>query len=114
MKFINAHRIGIKISMITEFLIFTVILFLEKWAGTEYFNFIIFSAVLFKAVGYASIIFYPIVKFKSKIYELEMTKKGELFFVIGLLTLFFIQIFLLIFKIKVPVFFTVLPNRNLD
>jgi hypothetical protein len=103
MQLSNFYKINIKISVIIEFFLLSIILFFNHWIGIECFDFYIFSSAICKVVGYAAIIFYPIIKFKSKIYEMEMTGENyEVFYTICSAILFIVQIILIILKIKFP------------
>ena len=111
MKFEIIYRNNIKVSLVTEGILFCLVLFLGKWFGKELFDFYIFSAVFCKILGYASIILYPLVKLKSKIYEIKMTGKGfEIFYAVSFIVLFVVQLVLILFKIKFPVAFMFLTS----
>lgn len=97
-------RFNLKISLITEIVIFYLIFFLKNWVGSECFFSYIFSSVICKVIGYSSIIFYPLLKFKSRIYETDMTGKNfEFLYTICIFVLFFVQILLIILKSESPV-----------
>ncbi len=76
MEFNSFCKINMKISMITELLLLSVLLLLNRWVGNECFNFYIFSSVLCKVIGYGTIVSYPLIKLKSKIYEMKITGKN--------------------------------------
>lgn len=107
MKFIS----NIKLALITEGILLSVIILFNKWFGKELFDFYIFSLVICKIFGYASIILYPFIKFKSKIYEIKIAgEEYEIFYSFSVLILFIIQIVLILFKIKFPIFFTFITS----
>lgn len=104
-------KINMKISMITELLLLSALLLLNKWVGNERFNFYIFSSVLCKVIGYGTIVSYPLIKLKSKIYEMEITgKKFEIMYAICILILFLVQILLIVFRIKFPLILVFLTS----
>lgn len=111
MKFEIIYRNNIKVSLVTEGILFCFVLFLGKYFGKELLDFYIFSAVICKILGYVSIVLFPLVKLKSKIYEIKMTgEEYELFYSVSLIVLFVVQIILILFKIKFPVVFICLTS----
>lgn len=104
MQLSNFYKINIKISVITEILIFYLILFLKNWLGSECFSSYIFSSVICKVIGYSSIIFYPLLKFKSRIYGTDIVGKNfEILYTICIFVLFLVQILLIILRNESPV-----------
>lgn len=111
MEFNSFCKINMKISMITELLLLSVLLLLNRWVGNECFNFYIFSSVLCKVIGYGTIVSYPLIKLKSKIYEMKITgKKFEIMYAICILILFLVQILLIVFRVKFPLIFVFLTS----
>jgi len=105
MKLSDFSKVNIKISVMIEFFLLLGLLFLNRWIETESFKFYIFSTVICKVVGYATIIIYPIIKLKSKIYDMEITGSNyEVFYTICISIFFIVQFILIVLKIKFPMF----------
>jgi hypothetical protein len=104
MKINISCRFNLKVSIIIEMIIFYLILFLKNWVGSECFYSYIFSSVICKVIGYSSIVFYPLLKFKSMIYGTEIAGKNfEILYTICIFVVFLVQILLIILKNESPV-----------